>query len=84
MYVNLALMAFNLVPIPPLDGSNILRLFVPWRLRDRYDGLMRYGMWILLGVILLESFLNVPILSGWVTFVSDAVLRLFALAFGAR
>ena len=79
VHINLALMAFNLLPVPPLDGSNILRLFVPWRLRDRYEELMQYGPWILLAVIVLESFLRVPILSGWVHAVAGAVLWAFSL-----
>lgn len=77
--LNLALMAFNLLPVPPLDGSNILRLFIPWRLRDRYDQLLRYGPWILLAVILAESFLGIPILSAWVFSIMDAVLWVFSL-----
>ncbi len=81
--INLALMAFNLLPIPPLDGSNILRLFIPWRVRDRYEEAMQYGPWILLGVILVESFLNIPILSAWVFGISDAALWFFGLILGA-
>lgn len=76
---NIALMAFNLLPVPPLDGSNILRLFIPWRLRDRYEELMQYGPWILLGVILVESFLRIPLLSAWVNTIAGAVLWLFRL-----
>lgn len=76
---NLALMAFNLLPIPPLDGSNILRLFIPWRLRDRYEEAMLYGPWILLAVILAESFVGVPILSAWVGGISSFVLKAFSV-----
>lgn len=75
---NLALMAFNLLPIPPLDGSNILRLFLPWRARDRYDEAMRYGPWILLALLLAESFLGVRVISAWVGGVIDLVLAGFA------
>ncbi len=82
LQVNLALMAFNLLPIPPLDGSNILRLFIPWRLRDRYDELMRYGPWILLAVLLAESFLNIPIITAWVGFILAIVLKGFSLVLG--
>lgn len=81
--LNLALMAFNLLPIPPLDGSNILRMFIPWRLRDQYEEAMRYGPWILLGVILVESFLRIPILSAWVGGIANAVVMVFAFVLGA-
>lgn len=71
--VNLALMAFNLLPVPPLDGSNILRLFLPWRMRDRYDELFGYGPWIIIGVLFVESFLGIPVISAWVEFVIQGV-----------
>jgi len=80
--MNLALMAFNLLPIPPLDGSNILRMFIPWRMRDQYEEALRYGPWILLGVILVESFLNIPILSAWVNGIATAVVTIFAFVLG--
>jgi Zn-dependent protease len=38
--VNLSLMVFNLIPIPPLDGSKILRLFLP---SDAFAMLEQYG-----------------------------------------
>jgi Zn-dependent protease len=80
--MNLALMAFNLLPIPPLDGSNILRLFLPWRARDRYDEAMRYGPWILLALLLAESFLGVRVISAWVGAVINAVIAVFAAFLG--
>jgi Zn-dependent protease len=80
--VNLALMAFNLLPVPPLDGSNILRLFIPWRMRDRYEEFMRYGPWLLLAVLLAESFLGLPLLSAWVNGISRAVLSFFLFVLG--
>lgn len=39
--LNLFLAFFNLVPIPPLDGSKILPRFLPFDLRIRYEGLRR-------------------------------------------
>lgn len=79
LVINLALMAFNLLPVPPLDGSNILRLFIPWQWSDQYEQFMRNGPWILLALLLAESFTNIPILSAWVYTIIDAVLMVFAL-----
>jgi Zn-dependent protease len=49
--VNAFLMLFNLLPIPPLDGSKILFLFLEKR-PDITTMLERYGMFILLGIMI--------------------------------
>lgn len=46
--VNIALALFNLIPIPPLDGSNILFAFLPDRFLYMQQFLSRYGFYILL------------------------------------
>jgi Zn-dependent protease len=46
--VNLALAVFNLIPVPPLDGSNVLAAFLPPRLALRYMDLGRWGFFALL------------------------------------
>jgi len=46
--VNITLGVFNLVPIPPLDGSKLLFALLPERARDVRDVLERYGMMILI------------------------------------
>ncbi|MBN1684662.1 MAG: site-2 protease family protein [Gammaproteobacteria bacterium] len=46
--INLWLMVFNLLPIPPLDGSHIIMAFLPDKWSYRYGQLSRYGLVILL------------------------------------
>lgn len=46
--VNLMLMAFNLIPIPPLDGGRIVRGLLPGRAGEAFDRIEPYGMMILL------------------------------------
>ena len=58
--LNLGLALFNLLPVPPLDGSKILGAFLPNRL---YFGLMRYERYgsILLIVLLYSNLLDGPL-----------------------
>lgn len=51
--LSVGLALFNLIPVPPLDGSRILSCVLPDRL---YYGLMRYERWLMLGVIALAWF----------------------------
>lgn len=83
LFVNLALMAFNLFPVAPLDGSNIVRLFVPYHLEHKYEDFVRIGPFVLLFLIFFESFLPFELLSGWVHGIMSAVLSVFALVAGA-
>lgn len=50
-YANLMLAFFNLVPVPPLDGSRVLQWILPDSLRDAYHSLERFGFLILMGLI---------------------------------
>jgi Zn-dependent protease len=52
VFVNLILGIFNLLPIPPLDGSNVVAYFLPPRMADSYMAMGRYGFIILIGLIL--------------------------------
>jgi Zn-dependent protease len=62
--INLVLALFNLVPIPPLDGSKILFAFLPYHLSHIRESLERYGFFIvLIFIVFLWQFLT-PIIGG--------------------
>jgi Zn-dependent protease len=53
VYVNLVLMFFNLIPLPPLDGSSIIGVFLSGSALERYYQVQRYSLPILLIVLYL-------------------------------
>jgi Zn-dependent protease len=50
--LNLLLFAFNLLPLPPLDGSGVLPLFLPDSLVEGYQRLMRQPLFAIGGLLL--------------------------------
>ena len=49
--INLVLAVFNLIPIPPLDGSHVVKHFLPVRLAIAYQGLARFGLLIVFALV---------------------------------
>lgn len=61
--INLALMVFNLVPIPPLDGSKILAAFMPYEMKARYLNAERMGMILIILFVMLAGGLLMPVIN---------------------
>ena len=55
--INLVLMFFNLIPIPPLDGSSIVPIFLPNSALRGWYQLQRYSFAILIGLLFLVPML---------------------------
>jgi len=55
---------FNLIPIPPLDGSKILFMLLPARFNRFKYSLRKYGPTILMALIFVSIFLGVPVFTG--------------------
>jgi Zn-dependent protease len=43
-------MAFNLLPIPPLDGGHVMEQVLPWDLRDKFRRIQAFGLLIILAL----------------------------------
>jgi Zn-dependent protease len=77
IYINWGLFIFNLIPLPPLDGSHILfhRLR---RFPALYEGLYKYGSFLLLGLIIATMVTKINFLPIWplIRFIGEGFLSL--------
>ena len=72
--INLSLAIFNLIPIPPLDGSKILQPFAPEFIQDFFDRLESYGSIFILALMFLFS----TVISNYVNFSMSLILEGFS------
>lgn len=79
VYLNLGFMIFNLIPVPPLDGSRVLYAIVPDAIREFMDKMEKYGFIIVYALILIfgNVFSNLMI-NG-----TNGVINFFYLLVGA-
>lgn len=62
LYINLGLMVFNLIPLPPLDGEAILEFLLPPAWEERWRTIRPYGLYILLGLFILGPMIGFNLL----------------------
>jgi Zn-dependent protease len=74
--LNISLMVFNLIPIPPLDGGSVLAWLLPRSMHNVVDFLERYGGFILLLMVISPS-LGLPLL-GVVGYPIDLITSYFS------
>ena len=75
--INVVLMVFNLVPIPPLDGSRVLAWMLPERAAQQLDRMEPFGMALVLLLLVGFGFTFLDPVLQWVFGMFQWVLRLF-------
>lgn len=71
---NIVFAVFNMIPIPPFDGSKVLRHFLPYNLKQKFDMLQQYSFYIIL--IFLFTNLDVYIITPIVNFIYNLLFMI--------
>ena len=82
IYINWGLFIFNLIPVPPLDGSHLLLAYFK-KYPAFYEGLYKYGSYIFIGVIILSLVSSINLLPIWplIQFLGNGFLSLLGFSF---
>lgn len=76
--VNLGFFVFNMIPIPPLDGSRVIYALAPEFVRRGMEMIERFGIFFVFVIVLLAS----SILGTFMGTVVGAIIDFFSLVFG--
>ena len=80
IYVNLGFFVFNIIPIPPLDGSRVLYAFAPDSARKVMEMIEQHGIIIIFAIVLLLS----PVISAFMGAAIGFFIDVFSVIFGVR
>ena len=74
--INLVLMVFNLIPVPPLDGFTVITEIFNLRFTKTYYTMVRYGYFILLALILFDvtSMIISPCISFFMNMITNIII----------
>jgi Zn-dependent protease len=80
VWVNLGFFAFNILPIPPLDGSRVMYALAPDFVREAMDAIERYGIIFVFVVVMFANSLLHTYMSNVITWCIALFSRIFGVA----
>ncbi|HOY84994.1 MAG: site-2 protease family protein [Candidatus Cloacimonetes bacterium] len=80
VFFNLLLAFFNLIPVPPLDGSKVLGMVLPDDAYWRWMAQERTGMYVLFGILIVSRLLNLNIIGRLILPPINLVMGLLGVA----
>lgn len=75
--INIGLGVFNLIPIPPLDGSKVIGIILPNKAYEEYMGYQKYGMYFMIFLMILLSVLDYFGIESPISFVIEKIYNFF-------
>ena len=81
IYISIAVAIFNMLPIPPLDGSKVLFSLLPENIYYKLMRYEKYGMIILLIIMGLQMFFNISIFAYLVGYPTQVIINAFWVFF---
>jgi Zn-dependent protease len=94
VWLNMLLLFFNMLPVPPLDGRSLVQWLLPYRHRGHYENLERFGPFIIAAMMFTRLSLLFTTPTGWcvhglysmwgsVFGIHDAIAEMVRQMFGA-
>lgn len=79
VFINLGFFVFNMIPLPPLDGSRVLYAFAPEFVRRGMELIEQYGLLVVFAIVLLASRQIGAFMLGAIQVIVDVFSKIFML-----
>jgi Zn-dependent protease len=76
IFLNLLLAFFNLIPVPPLDGAQVLGAVLPAPLAAKYESLQRWGFYVLIVLLFVLPMVGINLLNLIVNYLIAPIMYL--------